>query len=594
MDFEKYLLADRQIPFEDAAAFSIELRRRPVEHTPPVLTKEAKKGIMKLMLAKRAQGEDEQVQAAQDAVMVDPDVQRALDFHQAQAQSAALSQQVMAQQQQLEEMQQGMQMLQQQAEQAGQQAQMATQENQNLQSQLQGEMQMRQQANMQAMQAQDQAISTQAAAQQQRMQLTELADQMSLQLKQVASQDPVQAQQQQQQAQQEQAQVEQAQALAAMPPKQRKEMEQAQKAQQEAEVQGQQAQQAQMQTEVQQQAPAQGMVAQSSRGMSKVDYLRYKLKEAAINPRLLVGGVDALGGAALGGLGGAIAADEGERGKAALRGAALGSLVGGAGGAAHAAAISPARAKAVSELTSAGGRRAIRRAHSGKLISPRYERALRDFSAEANPIETVGELAGGTAGLVAGGLGVREGTKGKEKKSFELRNDGQSSVDDSIDYGKEKDAVIGKCSGCGCKVKKSEMAKHTCGMKLASVPGATTPLKARLIEAGLGAGLGATMGLTYEAARQRFSRGVGTPTPEEIDLARRNRVAQIKANNDPNLINRLAATKAQAQLDAEKDLRNNPKKALLRRALQGAMVGTAAAPSLMAAKRNLGPRIMGR
>lgn len=485
MDFEKYLSADRQIPFEDAAAFSIELRRRPVESTPLPLTKQAKMGIMKLMMVKQAQGEDEQVQAAQDAAMLDPDVQRALDYQQSQAQASNLSQQVMAQQQQLEQMQQGMQQLQQQAEQAGQQAQMATQENQNLQSQLQGEMQMRQQANMQAMQAQDQAISTQAAAQQQRMQLTELADQMSLQLKQVASQDPVQAQQQQQQMEVQEAEAQKAQERAAMPAKQRKELEEAEKAQQEAQVQGQQAEQAQQQQQqtapggggggpmeqqaaaqqqqqAAQQAPPGGMVAQSSDGMSKVDALRSKL----------------------------------------------------------------AACKA---------------------------------------------------------------------KHSDLRNARQSPVGDAIDMGKEKDAVLGKCSGCGCKVKKSEMDKHTCGgMKLASIPGASTPLKARLIEAGLGAGLGAATGLTYEAARQRFSRGVEGPTPEEIDLARRNRMAQMKVNTDPNIINRLAATKAQAQLDAEKDLRKNPKKALLRRALQGAIVGTAAAPSVMAAKRNLGPRIMGR
>lgn len=702
MDLEKYLSADFQVPFEDAAAFSVELRRQaPVEYAPPQLTKEAKKGIIKLLLAKHAQGED--AEALQDAVMLDPEVQRALDFQEAQAQAANLSQQVMAQQQQLEQMQQGMQQLQQQAEQAGQQAQMATQENQNLQSQLQGEMQMRQQANMQAMQAQDQAISTQAAAQQQRMQLTQLADQMSLQLKQVASQDPVQAQQQQQMAQEQQAQAEQEQAMAQMPAKQRKEMEEAQKAQQNAEVQGQQAAQAQQQMEaqapmeaagpmqaaMQQQAaaaqppqppaPEGGMVAQSAEGMGKVDYLKHKLKEAAlnvdrlrgaygagrfmqgikgkgrlgkwfgahdtkalkdvgmsaperlayragehrdkllaggaavgglglglgvsalnkeknkeaaINPRLLVGATDTLGGAALGGLGGALTAGEGERGKAALRGAALGTLVGGAGGAAHAATMTPARAKAISELTSAGGRRAIKRVHAGKLIRPRYERAMRDFAAQTDPIETAGEMASGTAGLTSVGLGIREGRKTKE--SSELRNARQGRVDEVVDYGKEKDAILGKCSGCGCKVKKSEMAKHTCGMKLASVPGATTPLKARLIEAGLGAGLGAAVGLGYEAARQRFSRGVDVPTPAEIDLARRNRAAEIKVKESPTLINRLAATKAQAQLDAERDLRMNPKKALFRRAVQGAIVGTAAAPSIMAAKRNLGPRIMGR
>lgn len=131
--------------------------------------------------------------------------------------------------------------------------------------------------------------------------------------------------------------------------------------------------------------------------------------------------------------------------------------------------------------------------------------------------------------------------------------------------------------------------------KQAMVLPPTSALKARLIEAGVGAGLGAMTGAAYEAGRQRFSHTPPTsPSPEEIDLEKRHRAAQIKVKESPTLINRIAATKAMAQLDAERDMRTNPNKAIVRRALQGAIIGGHAAPLVMAAKQNLSPRIMGR
>lgn len=449
MDLESYLLEDREVPFEDAASFSVALRGLKRESNPE-FTKEAKLGTLKLILAKHAQGDN--AEAIQNAVMLDPQVQKALDFQAAQAQAQNATAQLVQMQQQMEGMQQGMQQLQQQAEQAGQQLQMTQQENSQLQEQLQGEMQMRQMSNMQAMQAQDQAINTKAMAQKQRHELSQMADQMSLQLKQVAAQDPEQAQMQQEQAAAQQQEAEQQAQIASMPAKQRKEIEEAQKAQQNAQLQGQQAEQAVVQQQVQPQAaqPQEGgMVAQSSAGMSKIDILRNKLKVAAC---------------------------------------------------------------------------------------------------------------------------------------------------------KVKNSELGKCAKCGTKVKHSEIEKHTCGsMKLAGmkkegmVPPPTSALKARLIEAGIGAGLGAMTGAAYEAGRQRFSHTPPTaPSPEEIDLDKRNRAAQIKAKESPTLINRIAATKTLAQLDAERDMRNNPNKAVLRRALQGAIVGAHAAPLMMAAKQNLTPRIMGR
>jgi len=660
MDLESYLLEDRKIPFEDAASFSVLLRGiNKRGGTSLEFTKEAKLGTLKLMLAKHAQGEN--AEEIQDAVMLDPQVQKALDFQAAQAQAQNATAQLVQMQQQMEGMQQGMQQLQQQAEQAGQQLQMTQQENSQLQEQLQGEMQMRQQSNMQAMQAQDQAINTKAMAQKQRHELSQMADQMSLQLKQVAAQDPEQAQMQQEQAMAQQQAMEQEQAKAALPPKQRKEMEEAEKAQQHAQVQGQQAEQAQaqvqgqqagqgpMQQAMQQQAAAQqqqaaaqqapqaapqegGMVAQSSAGMSKMDILRYKLKEAA-------GIRDAY--------------DAG---------------------------------KTMGVLRSKGGR-------VGKWLGTHGSKDLKEvgMSLPERMAFRTGEhrdkylLGAGIAGAGATGVLVGAKVRGKKEKSSFIPD--MNSGDGNFDFDppqmkqaacKVKNSELGKCAKCGTKVKHSEMEKHTCGrMKLAAnlspeqhselmksvddyekpllnrvfgagrygkayrihfnrmagnkptpedeeylsrynpsgsigrdaeqqaqqligkkkegmVPPPTSALKARLIEAGIGAGLGAMTGAAYEAGRQRFSHTPPTaPSPEEIDLEKRNRAAQIKAKESPTLINRIAATKTMAELDAERDMRMNPNKAILRRALQGAIVGGSAAPLVMAAKQNLTPRIMG-
>lgn len=633
MDFESYLRGEREIPFEDAASFHSILRRPPTyDSRVPRLTKEAKLGILKLMLAKHAQGEE--AEAVQAALMTDPNVQQALDHQMAVAQAQHSTQQLVAMQQQLEETQQGMQALQQQAEQTGQALQSAQQENSQLQEQLQGEMQMRQQANMQALQANDQAMGTRAAAQQQRMQLSELADQMSLQLKQVASQDPEQAQQQQAMAAQQQQMAEQEAAKAQLPAKQRKEVEQAEKAQQQAQVQGQQAEQAMAQPQpagpmaasMQQQAAAQqapppaqppappaggGMVAQSAAGMRKIDFLREKLayfylqnkKDMAVEsrPRDRVAQPKWQRDTAdqkRDHFENFIAMAERKKGKPLTEAEAdevvktynsvTGSKVPLAstwnhgsvpwdhfGKEAKADVGTAYRAgrmvSGIGDIARAAGKKMPKVRVPKEL--PLSERAAFHVGRHRNKYLAGAAAAGaGTAGVVAG--------RASKEKNSEI----------------EVEAAIGKCAKCGGKVKRGEMMKHTCTgtPKLAMVPPPTSALKARLLEAGIGAGLGAMTGAAYEAGRQRFSHMPPTqPSAAEVALERKNRAAQIKQKESPTLINQLAATKTQAQLDAERDLRMHPQKAILRRALQGAVVGAAAGPALASAKRNLGPRIMG-
>jgi hypothetical protein len=411
-------------------------------------------------------------------MMVDPQVQQALDFKEAQQAAAALSQQNQQMQQQMAAMMQGMQQLQQQASAAGQQ-------NQALQQQLQGEMQMRQQANMQALQANDQALKTQAASQQQRMQLAQTADQAAIALKQVASQDPVQQMQQQEQQQAEMQQAQQAAQIAALPPEQRKEVEQAQKAQQEAQQQTQQAEQETQKQQIQQQP--QGMVAQSAAGMSKADFLQQ--------------------------------------------------------------VISNNRDKQWSKLYSA-----LKQKDPQAVDLTRHAEAIRQKAVdrESRDLEEL------------------------KRRVEELHQ-----------------TKLAKCKGkrrkpAGRVEKTSEIYKR------ASLPGATTPLKQRLIEAGIGAGLGATAGIGFALAQRRFGEDSrDKPSPEEIALEKKQRAASVAAQTNPSLINRVAAIRAQAQLDAERDVRKSPNKQLIRRAAQGAAIGSAAAPTVMMAQRNLGPRILG-
>lgn len=575
MNLESWLRSGREIPFEDAASYHNILRRPPQQlESAPQLSKEAGMGILKLMLAKHAQGEE--AEAMQAALMTDPQVQQALDHQAAVAQAQHSTQQLLALQQQMEGMQQGMQQLQQQAEQTGQQLQMTQQENSQLQEQLQGEMQMRQQSNMQAMQAQDQAINTKAMAQKQRHELSQMADQMSLQLKQVAAQDPEQAQMQQEQAAQQQQAMEQEQAKAALPPKQRKEVEEAEKAQQNAQVQSQQAEQAQAQAQqqgpmaqameqqaaaAQQQQAAQqaappegGMVAQSSAGMRKMDILRHKLKTASTKG--LSHSINRLRGAYGSGRTMANIKKKGRVGKW------LGT---------HKSEDLKAVGMSLPE------RAAYRTGeHRDKLL------------AGGAGVAGLGTLAGLAAANREKRAQVQQVTPGGgPPPGAGVINSGPS---------KTKFSELGKCAKCGGKVKHGEMTKHTCSSmpKLAMVPPPTSAMKARLLEAGLGAGLGAMTGAAYEAGRQRFSNQPPTqPSAAEIALERKNRAAQIKQKESPTLINRLAATKTQAQLDVEKDMRKHPKKAVLRRALQGAVVGSMAAPTASAVKRNLSPRIMG-
>ena len=552
MSLERYLTEDREVPFEDAATFSVMLRRRePAAPPEPVLTKEAKVGILKLMLAKHAEGEKaEQLQAA---MMVDPQVQRALDFREAQAAASQLSQQNQQLQQQLQAQTQGMQQLQQQA-QAGQQ------ENQQLQQQLQGEMQMRQQANMTAMQAQDQALKTQAASQQQRMQLAQTADQMAIQLKQVAAQDPVQNMQQQEQQQVAQQEQQKAQERAAMPAKQRKELEEAEKAQQNAQQQTEQAEQAQQQQAQQQQAQQQqqqgGMVAQSSAGMSKVDILKEKIAVAKamlkFDPKKFMKDFPNV-------------SSKGSR------------------------PPMPGHQRRMTQLN------ALDSKHSGEKVAAGIQDAYR---------------AGRTMSKIKKTpiIGKRLGTHDSE----DLKAVGMSLPERAaFRTGEHRDKLligggVAGAAGLGAattlavqksKEKNSELTKKTCAgkVKSAMLPMPSSAMKTRLIEAGLGAGLGAATGAAYEAARQRFSQQTtDTPSPAEVALSQKNRAAEITANNSPTLINRLAATKTLAQLDAERSLRKNPNKAILRRALQGAFVGAVSAPTVSAARKNLGPRIMGR
>lgn len=708
MDFESYLRSDRAIPFEDAATFHSILRRPPVrDSAPPEMSKEAKMGILKLVFAKHAQGEN--AQELQAALMTDPQVQQALDYRQAVAQAQHSTQQLLAMQQQMEQTQQGMQQLQQQTEQMGQQLQQTQQENSMLQEQLQGEMQMRQQSNMQAMQAQDEAIKTKALSQKQRHELSALADNMSLQLKQVAATDPEQ-QAQQEQAQAQQQQMAQQEAMKAqMSPKQRKEVEQAEKAQQQAQVQGQQAEQAlaspdqqgPMQQAMQQQAAAQqpqaaapqppqagGMVAQSAAGMGKINVLREKLKTASLGKCAKCGdkvkrgemmkhtcsskpklagiresvhnwrenrafedaklGLDDYEATAkrYGPLPkkyvkdrAAYEATDNKRGLIDL--AALDT--------AEWAARYPSKKKTSSarEAYKAGrvfsGANDIVGAFGRKMPKTKLPKKmpLSEQAAFAAGAHRDKLILGGTAAGAAG-LGYSVGRKSKENPTSRKRKNAELTKETSGGYSFDKEASTPRWARRHVKafktvledpewLKRNPSNRREIGrknlivsgspevreaqrkalqaktyndvggavdlrpiVKVGMVPPPTSALKARLIEAGLGAGLGAMTGAAFEVGRQRFSHAPPTaPTPTEISLEQKNRAAQIRFNESPSFLNHLMATKSQAQLDAERDLKSNPKKAVLRRALQGAIVGSAAAPSVMAAKRNLAPRIMG-
>jgi myosin heavy subunit len=236
MSFLDSLLHEaREIPFASRASYMTQLMR-PVVHEEPQLTKRAAVGKLKIaMMAKRAQDEEEYAQELEDAAMVDPDVQEALDYEQLMAEREDFMMQLQEMEGALAEAQAMAAQAEQRAAQAEQMAQEAQMQNQELNAQVEQEFAGRQQATQAAMQAQDQSLQEQIAHQQHRMQLAQAADEfaqqadsLSQQLKQVAASNPLQQQQQEEQMMaEEQATAEE---QAAMTPTSRK----AQKQQEEA------------------------------------------------------------------------------------------------------------------------------------------------------------------------------------------------------------------------------------------------------------------------------------------------------------------------------------------------------------------------
>lgn len=219
------------------AAFRTMLRRPLVDVTPPVLTKEAARGLKKLAqlyeLAKLARTPQEEFE---EAALTDPEINAALDYEQAMAENAVLREQVLGLQQSHGELQQ--QMAAQEQQFAGAQQQMAM-----MQQQLDAETQGRQSAVQQALMAKDSELAQQASLQLQRQQLAAAADSLALQLKQLAATPPEAQMAQAAEAEQATAiQGDQA-ALQTLPSNLRKQVVEAQNAEQTAAVQGQQAEQ---------------------------------------------------------------------------------------------------------------------------------------------------------------------------------------------------------------------------------------------------------------------------------------------------------------------------------------------------------------
>jgi hypothetical protein len=213
------------------------LRRPLVDVTPPVLTKEAARGLKKLAqlyeLAKLARTPQEEFE---EAALTDPEINAALDYEQAMAENAVLREQVLGLQQSHGELQQ--QMAAQEQQFAGAQQQMAM-----MQQQLDAETQGRQSAVQQALMAKDSELAQQASLQLQRQQLAAAADSLALQLKQLAATPPEAQMAQAAEAEQATAiQGDQA-ALQTLPSNLRKQVVEAQNAEQTAAVQGQQAEQ---------------------------------------------------------------------------------------------------------------------------------------------------------------------------------------------------------------------------------------------------------------------------------------------------------------------------------------------------------------
>jgi hypothetical protein len=106
---------------------------------------------------------------------------------------------------------------------------------------------------------------------------------------------------------------------------------------------------------------------------------------------------------------------------------------------------------------------------------------------------------------------------------------------------------------------------------------AKVPLQA--LYAGGGAALGAgKAGLEQAIHRKRY--GKDQPTDKEVRLVGDLKAAEIKANRSPTYLNKMRVKQLQYRIGMEQAGREHPAGAVVRGALQGAVVGAAAAPAI--------------
>jgi len=248
-NFDDYITGEQGgIPWAQAAAFFVELKDVAVPE--PVLTKEAKAGLLKLArIRKVAQTPEEMQGMTQEAAMTDPNVVQAMDYQEMAAERGALQQTVQGMQQQLMQSAQAQQ-------QAEQQVQQMTANTEALQGQLEQANAGRQQAMEQAVMAKDQALTEVVNQQQHRQQIMQTADQLAMQLKQVAATSPNEAMAQQQQQQAMAAEAQGGGVPQGGSAKAQQEAQEAQQAGVNAQVQGEQAQAAQQQDAAKQEQAA--------------------------------------------------------------------------------------------------------------------------------------------------------------------------------------------------------------------------------------------------------------------------------------------------------------------------------------------------
>jgi len=263
--FEDMVLDFTRIPQDSASAFMVDLFRSTTPPPPPEKTASVHAGLLKLAVLKHkcAQGDEAAVANAQRKAMVDPQVQKALDYEQVVAEREEFAQALQDAEARSAEAEQVSQQSQQQAQESQMQADQANQS-------AMAEATQKQDAMQQAIQARDTSLQDQMAASQKREELVNMGEELKAQLDQLrasteqmqqsAAENPqadrMAAEQEQAAVQEEEAQGAQGQGQGG---KAGKETQEAQNAQQEAVQQAQQADEAQAQQAQQPPAAAPGV-----------------------------------------------------------------------------------------------------------------------------------------------------------------------------------------------------------------------------------------------------------------------------------------------------------------------------------------------